>query len=101
MTIKKTLAQERFCTWPRFKTDACSISEVAYYRASLSPDPLNRAELEMFENGGPWEVKASRPWKGILPKMVFRKNNTPKGFTCDLQSNLDSWDEFRSENLGK
>ena len=35
--------------------------------------------------------------------MVFRVNNTPEGFTCDLQSNLDSWDEFtcRSENLGK
>ena len=33
--------------------------------------------------------------------MVFRINNTPEGFTCDLQSNLDSWDEFRSENLGK
>ena len=23
------------------------------YRANLSPDPLNRAELEIFENGGP------------------------------------------------
>ena len=33
--------------------------------------------------------------------MVFRMNNTPEGFTCDLQSNLDSWDKFRSENLGK
>ena len=30
--------------------------------------------------------------------MVFRMNNTPEGFACDLQSNLD---EFRSENLGK
>ena len=33
--------------------------------------------------------------------MVFRMNNTPEGFTCDLQRNLDSWDEFRSKNLGK
>ena len=33
--------------------------------------------------------------------MVFRMNNTPESFTCDLQRNLDSWDEFRSENLGK
>ena len=33
--------------------------------------------------------------------MVFKKNNTPESFSCDLQSNLDSWDEFRSENLGK
>ena len=32
--------------------------------------------------------------------MVFKKNNTPGGFSCDLQSNLDSWDEFRSD-LGK
>ena len=32
--------------------------------------------------------------------MVFRMNNTPEGFTCDLQRNLDSWDEFKSENLG-
>ena len=33
--------------------------------------------------------------------MVFRMNNTPEGFNCDLQSNLDSWDEFRSGNVGK
>ena len=33
--------------------------------------------------------------------MVFKKNNTLEGFNCDLQSNLDSWDEFRSENLDK
>ena len=33
--------------------------------------------------------------------MDFWMNNTPEGFTCDLQSNLDSWDEFRSGNLGK
>ena len=33
--------------------------------------------------------------------MVFKKNNTLEGFSCDLQSNLDSWDEFRSNNLGK
>ena len=28
--------------------------------------------------------------------MVFRMYKTPEGFTCDLQSNLDSWDEFRT-----
>ena len=33
--------------------------------------------------------------------MVFKKKNTPEGFSCDLQSHLDSWDEFTSENLGK
>ena len=33
--------------------------------------------------------------------MVFKKKNTLEGFKCDLQRNLDSWDEFRSENLGK
>ena len=34
--------------------------------------------------------------------MVFMKKNTPKRFFfCDLQSNFDSWDEFRSGNLGK
>ena len=35
------------------------------YRANLSPDSLKRAKLEIFENGGPWEAKASRPWKKI------------------------------------
>ena len=28
---KKLFTQERFCTWPRFKTEACGISEVAYF----------------------------------------------------------------------
>ena len=28
---KKSFAQERFCTWPRFKTEACGISEMAYF----------------------------------------------------------------------
>ena len=27
---KKSFSQERFCTWPRFKTEACGISEMAY-----------------------------------------------------------------------
>ena len=27
---KKAFTQERFCTWPRFKTEACGISEMAY-----------------------------------------------------------------------
>ena len=27
---KKTFSQERFCTWPRYKTEACGISEMAY-----------------------------------------------------------------------
>ena len=33
MIIKKSLSQlsqERFCTWPRFKTEACGISEMVY-----------------------------------------------------------------------
>ena len=30
MIIKKSFSQQRFCTWPRFKTDACDISEMAY-----------------------------------------------------------------------
>ena len=24
------ISQERLCTWPRFKTEACDISEMAY-----------------------------------------------------------------------
>ena len=28
---KKSFPQERFCTWPRFKTEACGISEMAYF----------------------------------------------------------------------
>ena len=28
---KKSFSQERFCTWPRFKTEACGISEMAFY----------------------------------------------------------------------
>ena len=27
---KKSFSQERFCTWPRFKTEACGILEMAY-----------------------------------------------------------------------
>ena len=27
---KKSFTQEQFCTWPRFKTEACGISEMAY-----------------------------------------------------------------------
>ena len=27
---KKSFSQERVCTWPRFKTEACGISEMAY-----------------------------------------------------------------------
>ena len=30
MIIKKSFLQERFCTWPRFKTETCGISEMAY-----------------------------------------------------------------------
>ena len=26
---KKSFSQERFCTWPHFKTEACGISEMA------------------------------------------------------------------------
>ena len=26
---KRSFSQERFCTWPRFKTEACGISEMA------------------------------------------------------------------------
>ena len=28
---KKSFSQEKFCTWPRFKTEACGILEMAYY----------------------------------------------------------------------
>ena len=28
---KKSFPQYRFCTWPRFKTEACGISEMAYF----------------------------------------------------------------------
>ena len=28
---KNSFSQERFCTWPRFKTEACGISEMAYW----------------------------------------------------------------------
>ena len=27
---KKSFSQERFCTWPRFKKEACGISEMTY-----------------------------------------------------------------------
>ena len=27
---KKSFSQERFCTWPCFKTEDCGISEIAY-----------------------------------------------------------------------
>ena len=27
---KNSFSQERLCTWPRFKTEACGISEMAY-----------------------------------------------------------------------
>ena len=26
------VSQERFCAWPGFKTEACAISEMAYYK---------------------------------------------------------------------
>ena len=32
---KKSFTQERFCTWPRFKTEACVISEMAYWSQQL------------------------------------------------------------------
>ena len=28
---KKSFSQERFCTWPRFKTEDCGSSEMAYF----------------------------------------------------------------------
>ena len=31
MIIKKSFSQERFCTWPRLKTEGCGISEMAYF----------------------------------------------------------------------
>ena len=27
---EKSFSQERFCTWPHFKTEACGISEMTY-----------------------------------------------------------------------
>ena len=32
---KTSFSQERFCTWPRFKTEACGISEMGYYNTHL------------------------------------------------------------------
>ena len=29
---KKSFSQERTCTWPRFKAEACGISEMAYLK---------------------------------------------------------------------
>ena len=28
---KKSFSQERFCTWPRFKAEACGISQMGYW----------------------------------------------------------------------
>ena len=33
--------------------------------------------------------------------MVFKKDDNPKGFPSDLERNLDSLPEIRSDDLGK
>ena len=38
--IKKSFPQERFRTWPRFKTKACGNSEMAYYRPHYNQEQL-------------------------------------------------------------
>ena len=35
MIVKKLFSQERFCTWPRFKTEAGGISEMPISLTSL------------------------------------------------------------------
>ena len=36
---KESFSQERFCTWPHFKTEACGISEMAYWCVRSSKRP--------------------------------------------------------------
>ena len=39
---KKSFTQERFCTWPRFKTEASGISEMAYYTTNRAISRCNK-----------------------------------------------------------
>ena len=42
---KKSFSQERCCTWPRFKTEACGIAEMAYFVCIGLVNPADRLEI--------------------------------------------------------
>ena len=66
---KKSFSEERFCTWPRFKTEACGISEMAYLERELKEKSLTYCEAVFtFSN----ELTFSE--KTVLIKRVVNYN---------------------------
>ena len=52
--IIKSFSQERFCTWPHFKTEACGVSKMAYWlisRCLFNLTEISILQLFSWRNG--------------------------------------------------